>query len=329
MKTKKIHIPFLLLTVSLILWNCETDITVDLPKPEDKLIVEGRIESGKPATVFLTHNMGYFDPVEMPDIDSSDMNLSDYVAALEASIGLIYDSTLLMTVSDGISTDTLNAGFTFTNFPYFGYFGNTIEGTPGHNYRLEIHYNNTLYWAETEILQPVHIDSTWFTFMEDNDSLGFLHFLFKDPESQRNFYALELQTIGEHYGYFPPYYGTTVFDDEGRNGDTLHYTPLTKGYDSNDFFQDGFESDTAWLEAVYHKFGDEVNIKLSTINTSLFIFWESYYKHLGTAGNPFTNPATLKSNIEGGKADGYWGGYGASITNVTIDNTMIPDTLPE
>ncbi|MGC9332274.1 MAG: DUF4249 family protein, partial [Bacteroidales bacterium] len=177
MKTKKIHILFLMFTVLLMLWNCEIDITVDLPKPEDKLIVEGRINNGEPAMVFLTHNMGYFDPVEIPNIDSSSMNFSDYIAALEASIGLIYDSTLLITVSDGLSTDTLKAGFTFTTFPYFGYFGNTIEGTPGNNYRLEIHYKNTLYWAETEILQPVAIDSTWFTFIEGSDSLGFLHFL--------------------------------------------------------------------------------------------------------------------------------------------------------
>jgi hypothetical protein len=329
MKTKKIHILFLMFPVLLMIWNCETDITVDLPQPEDKLIVEGRINKGEPAMVFLTHNMGYFDPVEMPDIDSSSMNLSDYIAALEASIGLIYDSTLLLTVSDGLSTDTLKAGFTFTTFPYFGYFGNAIEGTPGNNYRLEIQYKNSLYWSETEIMQPVSIDSIWFTFREDNDSLGFLHFLFEDPANYRNFYALELQTIGEHVAYFPPYFGSHIFDDESLNGDTIRYTPLSKAYDSNDFFQEDFESDTAWNEAVYHKFGDEVNIKLSTINKALFIFWESYYKHLGTAGNPFTNPAALKSNIEGGNADGYWGGYGSSVIKVKIDSSLVLDTLPE
>lgn len=321
------HIMTIIVAI-LFIWGCETDITVDLPTPEEKLIVEGKIEKDEPAMVFLSRNRGYFEPVEIAEVSDS-LVMSDYISMLEESMGLIYDSSLLITVSKGALTDTLTAGFTMTKFPYFGYFGNKITGNPGSTYSLEIHYKNNTYWSKTSIPPPVAIDSIWFTYKQDNDTLGFLHFLFEDPDNYRNFYALELKTVGEHYGYFSPYYGSHVFDDEGLNGDTIRYTPLTKAYDSNDFFQQEFENDTAWNEAVYHKFGDEVNIKLSSIDKPLFMFWMSFYKHLGTAGNPFTNPATLKSNISGGNADGYWGGYGSSITNITIDSTLVRDTLTE
>jgi len=306
--------------------SCETDIKVDLPTPQYKLVVEGRIDQRNPGIIFLSQNIGYFEPVNIPEIDTN-ANIDDYVAYLEESMGLIYDSTILITVTDGISTDTLTPSF-IPQFPYFGYRGSDITGESGNTYRLDIQDGDKTYWAETSIPEPVEIDSVWYTFENDSNTLGFLHFLFEDPQNVRNFYAIELMTVGEHLSYLPPYFGSFVLDDKGFDGDTIRYTPLTKAYDGNDFFQsasgDGNDDqENSFENNVYHKFGSTVNIKLSSIDKTLFIFWMSFTKHLGTAGNPFTNPATLDSNISGDNAKGYWGGYGFKIKTVNIDSSLV------
>ncbi|MFP4665061.1 MAG: DUF4249 family protein [Bacteroidales bacterium] len=320
MKNTRIYSIIILLSLITAI-ACETDITVDLPEPEDKLIVEGRIDQGGKARVFLSSNIGYFEPVSIPEISES-TDISQYVSFLEESMGLIYDSTIVITVNNGQIIDSLKPSF-IPEFPYFGYRGSEIVGEEGQNYRLDIAYKDKKYWAETYIPQAVQIDSVWYTFAQDNDTLGFLHFLFQDPVNVRNFYSMELQTVGEHTSYFPPYFGSFAFDDAGLDGDTIRYTPLTKAYDGNDFFQAEFEEEGDFENAVYHKFGSTVNLKLSSIDKQLFVFWMSFFKHLGTAGNPFTNPATLDSNIMGDKADGYWGGYGFEIKTVTIDSSLV------
>ena len=43
---------------------CEKEITVDLPKTEQKLVVEGTIEPGQPPIVLLTRTESYFDPLD-------------------------------------------------------------------------------------------------------------------------------------------------------------------------------------------------------------------------------------------------------------------------
>ena len=49
--------------ISIILFSCQDEITLDLPQAENKLVVEATIEQGYPPYVILTKNQGYFDPI--------------------------------------------------------------------------------------------------------------------------------------------------------------------------------------------------------------------------------------------------------------------------
>ncbi len=311
------------LLVGFILSSCETDITVDLPTPEEKLIVEGRIETNEKAFVFLTKNTGYFEPVNIPELDSG-TDLSELVSFLEESIGLVYDSSIVMTVNSNGVTDTLIPGFDFTTFPYFGYQSQTMVGENGNSYRLEIERGDKSYWSETTIPYPVEIDSIWMDVIEDRDTMATLGAFVVDPINERNFYIVESQIVGEQLTHLSSYFGLSMYDDEILNGDTIRFTPIFKGYDGNAFFEDNTETDEDFANRLYFDVGSTVSIKLSSIDIASFIFWNSYIKHLGTAGNPFTNPATLKSNIEGDNSDGVWAGYGTDIKQVTLNGDLIP-----
>jgi hypothetical protein len=321
---KLLKLSILSILVSVLFFACETDITVDLPTADEKLIVQGKIENNEKAFVFLSKNIGYFDPVNIPEL-TEDSDIQDIISALETSVGLIYDSTLLMTITNGNITDTLLPSINFTSFPYFGYQSKAMKGQIGNSYRLDINYNGNNFWSETTIPQPIPIDSVWFNFNENNDTIGTLALLFRDPKNIRNFYTLETQVQEEQIGYYPPYFGSFVFDDAELDGDTIRYYPILKGYDGNDFFETSTEDNDDFSAKAFYRFGSTVNIKMSSIDVASFVFWMSYFKHLGTAGNPFTNPATLKTNINGENCDGIWAGYGAEILTVQIDSSLLID----
>ena len=52
-----------LLILSLFIFSCEEEITLELPSSNNQLVVEGAIESGYPPYVILTKNQGYFDEI--------------------------------------------------------------------------------------------------------------------------------------------------------------------------------------------------------------------------------------------------------------------------
>ena len=60
-------------------------------------------------------------------------------------------------------------------------------------------------------------------------------------------------------------------------------------------------------------------IKFCTIDLPHFNFWESFEIAAFNEGNPFSAPATINSNIQGGGI-GVWGGYGVTYdTLIAVD----------
>lgn len=320
--------PIILSVITLFLalsWACETDITVDLPEPDELLIVEGYIENDAHPYIFLSKNSGYFDPVELPEFPETfdPAELDTYINMMKESMGIIWDSSAVVTVSDGELTDTMIPGFS-PIFPFLCYQAPELKGEINKSYTLEIDYKGSSYAADTYIPDTIPIDSIWFRFLEDNDSLGNLGFFALDPINTTNYYSVKLKTIGEHDAYYAPYFGRFVFDDYGLTSDTLRYAPLTKAYNGNDFFEDtNAEDDSDFLSEAFHEFGSTVSIKFSTLDIEHYYFWMSYFKHMGTAGNPFTNPASLQGNIEGENCEGIWGGFGSVVRTVTIDSSLV------
>ena len=60
-------IPLLIILIS----GCTSDINLDLPAGEQKIVVEGHIEPGIPPFIMLTKSTGYFSSTSLEDIANS------------------------------------------------------------------------------------------------------------------------------------------------------------------------------------------------------------------------------------------------------------------
>lgn len=291
--------------------SCEKDISVNMPRPEDKLVVEGIIELNDYPIVFLTKNAAYFDVVDTAVVNNS----------------IISGDAATVIVSNGANTDTL-VPHVFERWPYYGYYGTQIKGEIGGTYNLTIKYNSNDYTATTFIPDTVAIDSVWFDKFDGLDSIGFLNFNYQDPIENGNYYSCLTKVHQYQPWFYRPYFGVHVTDDKLGNNLKFSYSPIAKGYERNSFFNNFTgDEDISIFEEIGFKVGDTVSLKLSTMDQVSYNIWGSWYSHQATSGNPFTNPATVLTNIEGAPSQGYWIGYGSDIKTVYITNTVSIEIL--
>ncbi len=285
--------------------SCVKDVSVDMPQPIDKLIVEGIIELNEYPIVFLTKNAAYFEAVDSNVVQNS----------------IVFGAMAKVIVSNGIITDTL-VPYTFTKWPYNGYYGTKIKGEINGTYSLKILYNDKEYTSTTFIPDTVGIDTVWFDKFQGRDSIGFLNIKYKDPIENGNYFGLLTKVHQYQNWFYRPYFGTHVADDKLGNNSEFSFSPISKGYERNSFFNDFSSGNEDIFKTVGFSIGDTVSIKLFTIDQVSYNIWSSWYSHQATNGNPFTNPATVLTNIEGAPSNGYWMGYGSYIRTVYIADSV-------
>jgi len=288
----RLILPYFLLT----LLACEREVTVDLPRPDEKIVIEGYMEQDEYAYVFITKNAPYFETV-------------DSASVMEM---IVIDAEVV--VSDGSQNDTLQLIYDPFQFPYLKYVGNTITGEVGKTYDLYINYENRSYSAKTTIPEPVQLDSTIFRVEEQFDSLGFLWFYFIDPDTIGNNYRLFTKRLGKDSIFVHPY--PSVYEDKLFNAQPVEYT-IYSGRDPNidpEQYEEEYDEDNPWWA---FKAGDVVLFKFCSIDAEHFDFWYTIELQAHD-GNPFSSPTTVKTNMQGG-ALGIWGGYGVCRDTVICE----------
>jgi hypothetical protein len=267
--------------------SCTKDIDVKIPDFEQKLVVEGSIEPGQKPTVILTWTAPYF----------GEQNYSN--------IQQFFVSNAIVTVSDGTITDTLTAALPGI-FPIYA--AQNLTGIAGKTYSLKIEVNGKVYTSSTKIPAPVPLDSLYFS-LEIGDSLGFIKSKFKEPDELGNNYRWFTQRVGKDQTFLPQFGSTT--DDKFINGKEFEFI-FSRGSAPNSQAEEDQN-----IERGYFKKGDSVLVKFCTIGPKEFRYFRSYYQNLSSNGNPFSAPATLESNIEGGGI-GLWCGYGSYIKGIRL-----------
>lgn len=280
--------------------SCEKDITVDLPQPLKSVVIEGAIETGRRPWVIVTRNIPYFAPVDSAAL----MNM------------LVLNA--IVTVTDGIVVDTLKPVLDMDIVPPFKYVGSRIKGEERKRYILTVKVDNKLYSASTTIPPAVQLDSLTFRLRNpaENDSLGYLWIHFRDPDSLGNFYRIFTRTIGKDSVFVHPF--ASVADDAIINGQRVDYM-VYRGRNPNIQRKPGEEEDPAATPRWAFVKGERAIMKFCSIDQSHFEFWKTIEQEMSGDGNPFSSPASIKTNIEGG-ALGIWGGYG-----VYLDTILIPE----
>ena len=275
----------------LLLSGCEKEISIDdLPQPTMKICVEGHVEPGQNPFVYLSINAPYFAPTDLN-------NLSQYTV-----------HGAFVTVNDGFTTDTL-----IEVVPSFGYYykANNMTGVAGRTYNLTIVSNGKTYTATTTIPQPVPLDSVWFKVEGTLDSLGYVWAHLSEPAGLGNAYRWSAMRETKDQDFISPL--GSAFDDKFIDGKSFDFA-----YNRGEVPNSNAEDDNNG-EAGYFKKGDTVYVKFSSIDHDAFEFYRSFETEIGSNGNPFASPSTVKTNIfPKGEALGIFCGYGAFIDTLYI-----------
>jgi len=296
-------------------FSCEKDIDVELPEVERKLVVEGSIEPGKPPFVILSKTEGYFAPVDIHSVKNS---------FIHNAVITVSNGTKSVQLTE-ICTEQLDTNFlpviavligaSLEDVKTFGFclyttLDPSIFGEIGENYALTVQVEGEVLTASTSIPIPVPMESYWYKEQAGFDGYGYLWFRLNDPQPFGTAYRIYTQRLGQDDRFLPA--NGSVFDDDFFNG-----------LEFEGFIFRGHEINSQPVQDVnglrdYFKEGDTIAIKFCTIDQPHFQFWQSFEVAAFNSGNPFSAPATIKSNINGGL--GVWGGYGVVYdTIVAID----------
>ena len=331
-----------LLLISIILFSCQEEITLDLPKADDKLVIEGSIENGFPPYIIITKNGGYFDPIDNETFDNLFVNDIESVEIwYNDNDGVKLDSVILEQIT---LFDSLPPIYTDINFLNNNVDFETGELTspydfskPGRTYYLEIKWNDQIITSSTTIPEVTPLDCLWVEKNENNkeeyeyDIRG----LYSDPADQDNYIIVKSKRV-QHFEYKDsleclaaniPDGSLKIIDAgsdiliNGQSFETYFPRPKDNGFPTgnyNAYHTEICEEDTLEFKE------DIVLIKYCQIDEPSLKFWRGLVRQVGTNGNPFAEPLNLVSNINNGL--GVFTGYGSVYYKVKIiENSVVKD----
>lgn len=280
-------IKYTTLTLMLLTASCSDSLKLNIPEPDDMIVIDGWIENNQYAKVLLTKNAPYF-------------SLLDSAAMRELIL-----SGAKVTLTDGVVSEFLilrkNDGY----FPPYIYEGNEIRGEVGKTYTITAEYGGKKAVGTTSIPAPVKLDTLFFILAPGSDSLGTIFLEFTDPPEAGNYYRILSKTGGKDTRYKSSM--IMGISDEFFNGQKFGFS-LGRGMES--YISTGSQE--------YFSLGDTVNIKFCTIDRASYEFWNSFQDEVLNTGNPFASSLSdISSNIEGNGL-GVWGGYGVSFYTCII-----------
>ena len=353
--------PFMITSLfifTFILISCEKEITVDLPKVEEKIVIEGLIEQGEYPHVYITRSASYFAPVDTNTLTNS----------------IVINARVIVWYQDGnnIIEDSLEQILDPYHLPFTVYQGSKIKGEVGKTYHLKVIVNENEYTRSTTIPKPVPLDSVRFKITDklvindtvnrnlfnmgtnhpfniisnfhlntsreyhestrslhslskdilyiDTLDVGLLWLYFTDPDTLGNYYRIYSKTLSKDRAFVHPY--SSIWDDKLINGIEMENV-IIRGWDPALGEEDSLESEKPVSRWMFIE-GEKVIIKMVAMDIKHYDFWYSVEQPMATDGNPFATPISIRSNIEGG-ALGVWGGYGVYMDTITITNSI---TLP-
>lgn len=285
--------------------SCTEDVNLTVVGGEIKIVIEGKIESGKVAEVFVMRS----NPL------SSSRDYKDFYFVADAVI----------TVSDGTTSEKLKLVTQFDPEAayYVPYKGSTIIGTPGKTYTIKIVAapdpdNKVLktYTATTTIPALVSLDSVWWKAQAPYDTLGYVWAHLSEQAGMGHAYKWFAKRANKWYEkgelkdrrYLAP--PGSTFDDkfiDGKSFDLSYY----RGLDPSDSLT---QADPSELMN-YYKNTDTIFIKFCTVDLVTTKFYTTYEAAYQTNGNPFASPVSVQSNIsEGGL--GVWAGFGCTYDTI-------------
>ena len=280
--------------------SCSKEVKIDILGFEENLVIDGSIETGRPAIIFLSKTRDIYAPTDI----NSYLN------------GFISGATVI--VSNGTITDTLIEICT-NNLPpeldsiaaeYFGvpieqlvdlnlcgYVSTGIIGEVGKTYTLKVIHNNKTYTSSTKIENPTVLDNLFWKEQANLPGYGFSWAKITDSPIMGDAYRWEVKKISD-VSFSKPFQPFT--DDRFYNGLTFEFSVENPMSFRDSTIEDQYKG--------YYKLGDTIVVKFSKLGKKEYQFFEKKYNQIYSGGNPFATPTNIPTNIEGG-ALGLWAGF--------------------
>lgn len=289
--------------------GCQQEIEVDLPDYETKLVVEGSIESGKPAMVILSKSIPYFSNIDLNYLLNN---------------VFIRDAEVYVTSSDG-EMERLTFQYCADSPVMFAYCGNNIRGKENTSYTLTINYDGQTYTATTTIPKTFDLEKIWFSTISEffnADTMRTIRIQMTDNPAEENYYTFQLKLSCPSFkDRLWTYTVPIAFDDKSISGITFNYELERYGY-STMFSYMMSEEERQAQERITFRPGDTVYVKHSQIDYNSYRFLVTGGTEAIMGSSPFSNPAPVVSNIEHDNALGAWCGFASKI-----DTLIWPDTI--
>ena len=265
--------------------SCTKNIQLNVPSAPTEITVEGHIEPGGLAYLYLSTNFSFFGNISISNILTQNV---------------IHNA--VVTISDGTTTDTMEE-----TIPSIGFYQSKhMTGVIGKTYSLVVKAIGQTATATTTLLTQIPLDTAWFSIKQGKDTLGFITARLTSPLPAGHCYRWMAQRIGKDTTYLAPSF--SVFNDQFFSGQTIQF-----GYQRGMFPGSTAKDDTD-AESGYFKIGETVSIKFCTIDQTAYTFYNTYYTQQVQGGNPFASSSPVIGNIQGGQ--GIWCGYGTSYKTV-------------
>ena len=292
-------IAFLLLLI-MGLNSCSKEVKIDIPGFDEQIVIDGSIETGRPAIIFLSNSRDIYAPTDIAPY------LSRFISGATV---IVSDGTITDTLME-ICTDNLPAGFESIAAAFFGlpidslvnlhlcaYVSTGLVGEVGKTYTLKVIHNNKTYTSSTKIENPTALDNLFWREQVNLPGYGFSWARLTDPPGTGNAYRWEVKYASQ-VPFSKPF--GPFSDDRFYNGLTFEFA-----YENPMSF-----SDPTLTPEVrgYYKQGDTIVVKFSALGQKEFQFYDKKYNQIYSGGNPFATPVNIPSNIIGG-ALGIWAGF--------------------
>nr|WP_199000789.1 DUF4249 domain-containing protein [Flavobacterium sp. ASV13] len=275
---------YLLYLFSLFVISCSNDNFSEQKSLESKIVVEGRIEEGDFANVLLSSSIPVTDVIDSTNV------LNHVIRSAK------------ITISDGQNSEVLRVKNDKNRVPPFVYFGSTLKGEAGKEYKLKVEYLDRVIEAVTSIPKSVQLKSAEYIKKNAADTTGYVFVKFDDPVNEKNYYQIATKIEGEEPIFVPSFYGN--LDDKNFESSSVS-VQINRGVLL--FPKTKFKP--------YFTDGNLIHVKLRTQNKDALDFWNSWQNEIVNSKNPiYPSNTSLKSNIKGGI--GIWAGYGQSTLTV-------------
>ena len=280
--------------------SCSKEVKIDIPGFEEQVVIDGSIETGTPAIIFLSNTRDIYAPT---DINSY---LSGFISGATVTVS---NGSITDTLTE-ICTDNLPAGFESIAEEFFGlpidqlvnlhlcaYVSTGLVGEVGKTYTLKVIHNDKTYTSSTKIENPTALDNFFWKEQTNLPGYGFSWAKITDSPVMGDAYRWEVKNISDG-SFSKPFQPFT--DDRFYNGLTFEFSVENPMSFRDSTIEDQYRG--------YYKLGDTIVVKFSKLGKKEFQFFEKKYNQIYSGGNPFATPTNIPTNIEGG-ALGIWAGF--------------------